>query len=350
MKALTFQGKYQIGFDTIPDPGILAPEDAIVKVTCTAICGSDLHIYRAHEQGLDEGTVMGHEFAGEIVETGHGVKHLRKGDQVVSPFTTSCGQCFYCLRGLTCRCEKGQLFGWVEGDHGLHGAQAEYVRVPMADSTLVRIPEGISADIALFTGDILSTGYYCADRVDIRPEGTYVVVGCGPVGLMAIQAAFQLGATQVFAIDGIPERLEIARKLGAQILNFQSQDMIEIVKSKTGGRGADGVMEAVGSPAAGRLAFDLIRPGGTISTVGVHTGKEFFFNPVEAYDKNITYRIGRSPARHYMEPLLEMIREKQFSFEGLVTHRLSLSEGAKGYEIFEQKQEGCIKVVLYPEL
>ena len=330
MKALTFQGKHQIGIERIPDPTILAPGDAIVKVSCTAICGSDLHIYRAHEQGLDHGTVMGHEFAGEIVALGKEVKTLRKGDHVVSPFTTSCGQCFYCLQGLTCRCEKGQLFGWVEGDHGLHGAQAEYVRVPMADSTLVRIPAGVQEELALFTGDILSTGYYCADRADITPNGTYIVVGCGPVGLMAIQAAFKLGATQLIAVDGIPERLALARQLGAQTMNYQLQDVIGEVQALTEGRGADGVMEAVGSPAAGRLAFDLIRPGGTISTVGVHTGKEFFFNPIEAYDKNITYRIGRSPARFYMENLLEMIREDEFSFEGLITHRLSLSDGPHG--------------------
>ena len=179
MKAITFQDVHKLAVETVSDPGLLHPTDAIVKISHTAVCGSDLHIYRGHEKGLDAGTVMGHEFTGEVVEVGKDVRNIRKGDQVVSPFTTSCGKCYYCKIGLTCRCEKGQLYGWVEKGHGLHGAQAEYIRVPMADSTLMAFHKHLKAELMLFAGDILSTGFFCADQADIRPNRTYVVLGCG---------------------------------------------------------------------------------------------------------------------------------------------------------------------------
>ena len=196
MKALTFTGLQQISFETIPDPEIISPGDAIVRVKRCAICGSDLHVFYGREQGIDHHTAMGHEFTGEVVEVGRDVKSLRKGDHVMSPFTTSCGQCFYCVRGLTCRCVNSQLFGWVENGSGLQGGQSEYVRVPMADGTLVKIPEGVTVDEALMMGDILSTGFYCAKQARVKPKETHVVIGCGPVGLMAARCSWFFGAAR----------------------------------------------------------------------------------------------------------------------------------------------------------
>jgi threonine dehydrogenase-like Zn-dependent dehydrogenase len=269
MKALTFTGIQDVSYETIPDPQLLVPTDAIVKVNRCAICGSDLHVYYGREQGIDHHTAMGHEFAGEVVETGREVKTLRKGDRVMSPFTTSCGKCFYCVRGLTCRCVNSQLFGWVENGNGLHGGQSEYVRVPMADGTLMKIPEGITVDEALMMGDILSTGFYCAKQARAKHNETHVVIGCGPVGLMAVIGARHYGSEKLFAIDTVPERLAVAKKFGATTIDASKEHAIEKIKEATDGRGADAVMEAVGSGNAGNLAYDLIRPGGIISVVGV---------------------------------------------------------------------------------
>src|SRR3954470_12158436 len=192
MKALTFRGKETIDYESIADPAILFPTDVIVKVKVCAICGSDLHVYHEHEKGIDHGTAMGHEFAGEIVEVGKESRAFKKGDFVMSPFTTSCGKCFYCQIGLTCRCIHNQLYGWVEKGKGLHGGQAEYVRVPLADSTLMTVPEGVTIEEGLLLGDILSTGYFCAQQAEVKPNGTYAVIGCGPVGLMTILGAREL--------------------------------------------------------------------------------------------------------------------------------------------------------------
>lgn len=346
MNALTFQQIGQIAYEHVPDPEIISGTDVIVKVQKTAICGSDMHVYHGREQGLDRGTVMGHEFVGEVVEIGKDIRLLAKGDVVVSPFTTNCGHCYYCRIGLTCRCSSGQLYGWVANGHGLHGAQAEYVRVPLADSSLVTYPEDIPAELALLTGDILSTGYYCADRAEVQKKGIYVVVGCGPVGIMTVLGASQQGAEVLYAIDAIPERLQQAKRFGAIPINYQTEDAVKIILQATKDRGADAVMEAVGSPAAARLAFDLVRPGGTVSSVGVHTSPNFAFSPVEAYDKNITFRIGRCPARHYMEKLIPMVREKKEELQSVISHQIPLSSGPDAYRLFDRKEEGCMKVIL----
>jgi len=199
MHALTFGGKEIIEYCTVGDPGLLSPSDAIVRITMSGICGSDLHVYHGRETGLDYGTVMGHEFTGIVEETGNEVKKFKKGSRVISPFTTSCGECFYCRIGLTCRCEKGSLFGWVEKGKGLDGAQADYVRVPMADSTLLPLSADLNEKKGLLLGDVFSTGYYCAENATIANKNMYVVIGCGPVGLMAIIAAKHLGAETLFA-------------------------------------------------------------------------------------------------------------------------------------------------------
>lgn len=347
MKALTFQGIRTIVHETVPDPTIRAPGDAIVEVRLAAICGSDLHVYHGREVGLDAGTVMGHEFVGRVVETGAAVSGLRVGDLVMCPFTTSCGQCFYCAIGLTARCTAGQLFGWVAAGAGLQGGQAAYVRVPLADTTLLAVPDDIRPEEALLLGDVLATGYHCARMAEVGPRGTCVVLGCGPVGLMAVVAARALGAERLFAIDGVPERLEWAARFGAVPLRLGSdQAVVAAVHASTDGRGADAVLEAVGSPSAGRLAYDLARPGGTIAVVGVHHAAGFAFSPGEAYDKNLTFRVGRCPARHHMPALVELVRERRQDLAAVFTHRCQLAEGAAAYALFDGKQDGCVKVLL----
>ncbi|HJS74288.1 MAG TPA: zinc-binding dehydrogenase, partial [Vicinamibacteria bacterium] len=274
------------------------------------------------------------------------VKSLSLSDLVVAPFTTSCAACFYCRKGLTCRCTSGQLFGWVQDGRGLEGAQAEYVLVPLADSTLVKLPEGVDIEAALFLGDILATGFFCADMAEAGPGGVYAVLGCGPVGLFALLGARERGAERVFAVDVVPERLELAKRFGASPIDARRSDPREIVRDATEGRGADAVLEVVGSPEATRLAFDLVRPGGIVSAVGVHTEAHFAFSPVEAYDKNLTYRAGRCPARAYIEKLLPLVLQGKYDLASIVSHRLPLAEAARGYQLFERKLEGCTKVLL----
>jgi threonine dehydrogenase-like Zn-dependent dehydrogenase len=346
MKALTFQGTRRVAYESVADPRIEEPTDVIVRNRLTAICGSDLHVYRGREVGNDRGTPMGHEFVGEVVEVGSDVSSLKRGDKVVSPFTTSCGACFYCHHGLTCRCTRGQLYGWVENGIGLPGAQAEYVRVPLADSTAFKIPDDVDEESALFLGDVLATGFFCAEMANVRPGGTYAVIGCGPVGLLAVVGARELGAENVFAVDTVSERLALAAAFGATSVNAREQNPKAVVEQATEGRGADGVLEAVGSPEASRLAIELVRPGGVISAVGVHTEPSFSFSPTEAYDKNLTYRAGRCPARYYIERLLPLIRERRYDLGAIVSHRLPLAEAVRGYELFDKKLDGCTKVVL----
>ncbi len=348
MQALTFSGVESVFFQIVADPVILHPTDAIVQVSMAGICGSDLHVYHGRETGLDEGTVMGHEFVGIVFETGSDVKKFQKRARVLSPFTTSCGDCYYCNIGMTCRCEKGNLFGWVQQGSGLHGAQAQYIRVPMADSTLISLSNDLTEEKGLLLGDVFSTGYFCADNVDIHANGIYVVIGCGPVGLMTVIAAKNLGAEKLFAIDHIPGRLQKAQEFGAIPINPSQIDIKEKILEHTNGRGADGVMEVVGSPEALRLAIDILRPGGTISSVGVHTSKQFSFSPVEAYDKNLVYKIGRCPAHYYAEKLIREGIAQSLSIENIITHRFALSEGNNAYKIFDKKEDGCIKPILIP--
>jgi len=348
MQALTFGGVESIIYQSATDPEILDATDAIVQITLSGICGSDLHVYHGRETGLDKGTIMGHEFVGTVVETGKDVRKFKKGVRVLSPFTTSCGECFYCRIGLTCRCEKGNLFGWVQNNHGLHGAQAQFIRVPMADTTLISLSNDLSEEKGLLVGDIFSTGYFCAENAGINDKGLYVVIGCGPVGLMTIIAAKHLGAGKLFAVDLSDERLKMAKQFGAEPLNPSSIDIRTIIMQATNGRGADAVMEVVGSTEALRLAIDLLRPGGTISSVGVHTAKNFAFSPGEAYDKNLIYKIGRCPAHYYAEKLLREGVIQRYPAENIITHHFTLDKGAYAYEIFDKKLDNCIKAVLHP--
>ncbi len=330
------------------DPEIMAPGDVIVRVRLAGICGSDLHVYHEREKGLDFGTVMGHEFVGEIVEMGREVTRFHRGDRVMSPFTTSCGNCFYCRKRLTSRCVEGRLFGWVNEGEGLQGVQAEYVRVPLADSTLLALPDGVSGEEALLMGDVLSTGFFCAELAEIEPVGVCVVIGCGPVGLMAVVGARERGPTAIYAVDSIRERLVLAERFGAVPLNYQECDPVQVLREATEGRGADAVLEVVGHPTASELAIKMVRPGGIVASVGVHTEEHFEFSPAEAYDKNLTYKTGRCPARYYMDRLIPLVQEKKYDFASVISHRLPLHQGTKGYEIFDKKLDGCTKVALSP--
>ena len=346
MHALTFHGKQTVRYESIPDPHVEAPTDAVVAVRLCAICGSDLHPYHEREPGLEHGTVMGHEFVGEVVEIGKDVRRLKQGDRVFAPFTTNCGRCFFCRKGLTCRCVSGQLFGWRANGTGLHGGQAQFVRVPLAETTLVKIPDGVSEEEALLLGDVCATGFFCADLAEVQPEGVYAVLGCGPVGLMAVLAARERGAERIYAVDAVPERLRLAHQFGAVPVDYRRQSPIEVVRAATDGRGADAVLEVVGSPAAGKTASELVRPGGILASVGVHTEAHLPFSPGQAYDKNLTYRTGRCPARQYMETLVPLVQKGTYDFTAIITHRLPLQEGVAAYRLFDQKQDGCVKVIL----
>lgn len=348
MKALTFGGQETVHYESVPDPIIEEPTDVIVKIHLTAICGSDLHVYHQREKGLDQGTTMGHEFVGEIVEMGGEVKAFKTGDIVFSPFTTNCSRCYYCRKNLTSLCKEGLLFGWVQNGKGLQGVQAEYARVPLADSTLLRLPGNVVPEEGLLLCDCFSTGYFCAEMAEIRPGGVYAVVGCGPIGLMAIVATRDLGGEQVYGIDAIPHRLLLGQEFGAIPINYEEDDPAEILRALTGGRGADAVLEAVGNASAAKSAMNLVRPGGIIAVVGFHTDNQFSFTPVEAYHKHLTYKVGRCPAQHYMKRLLPLVQEKRYPLVSVISHRLPLSQGVRAYEIFDKKLEGCVKIVLEP--
>jgi threonine dehydrogenase-like Zn-dependent dehydrogenase len=348
MKAITFHAPQLVRCESVPDPCICEPSDVLLRVDLAAICGSDLHVYRGVETGLDRGTVMGHEFLGTVVEAGAEVRRWRPGARVVSPFSASCGECFFCRRDLTSRCVRSQLFGWVQEGRGLHGAQAEYVRVPLADATLVALPPGVPEEQALLAGDVLSTGFHCARSGGVQPGDVVCVLGCGPVGLCAALGARDLGAGTVLAVDSVPERLELAERFGARGLRLGTDDVPALVRAATDGRGADVVLEAVGNPQASRLAYELVRAGGTISAPGVHNEAAFAFTPGQVYDKNLTYRAGRAPARAFMERLLARLSERAFDLAPLFSHRLALDQAPRGYELFDRKLERCTKVLLVP--
>lgn len=342
MRGVTFQGVERVACRDLADPVLESSRDAIVAVELAGLCGSDLHPFFGREQGLDPGTIMGHEFVGTVLAVGSEVHSLVVGDRVFAPFSTSCGKCFYCTGGLPSRCLENQLFGWRQNGRGLHGGQAEQVRVPLADGTLVKVPAGLSDRAALLLGDNYSTGFFCAEMAGVHPEGTYAVIGCGTVGLLAILAARQLGAERIVAVDPVAARRAQAETLGAAAPATEAEAR-ELVRHWTSGRGVDAVMELVGLPAAQRLAFDLVRPGGTLSVIGCHCTPHFAFSPVEAYDKNLTYRTGRCPARAYMERLAADVVSSGLDLDQFITHEFSLSDCVRGYEVFSRREQGCLK-------
>ncbi len=345
MRAVCFQDIQQVACKQLADPMIEQSTDAIVKVSLAGLCGSDLHVYYGRETGVDVDTVMGHELVGTILETGGDVESLRVGDRVYAPFTTNCGNCFYCNCGLTARCTAGQLFGWVQNGIGLHGGQSELVRVPLADGTLKKIPDTVSDASALLLGDNFSTAYFCAEMAEVTQEGVYVVVGCGTVGLLCIMAARYLGAKTIYALDPVPERRAQAESLGAIAMNADETAIAE-VKLQTNNRGADAVMELVGLPAAQKLAFEIIRPGGTMSVVGCHCTPHFSFSPVDAFDKNLTYKTGRCPARSYMDRLTHLVADGTFELDAFISHQFGIEDCVKAYDVFSNHKEGCLKAAI----
>ena len=343
MKGVCFKSVGEVETLEMADPEIQQPTDAILKVTMAGLCGSDLHLFHGREVGVDQGTVMGHEVVGEVVAVGSDVNKLKVGDIAFAPFTTSCGNCFYCQAGLTARCVHGQLFGWREQDQGLHGCQSEFVRVPLADGTLKKKPSGLSDVSALLLADNFSTGFFCAEMADITPEKTCVVIGCGTVGLLSIIAAKHLGAEKLYAVDPVPDRRKEAEALGA--IPLTPENAASVIANATDQRGADSVMELVGNPAAQQLAYQVMRPGGTMSVVGCHCTPNFAFSPIDAFDKNLTYRTGRCPARHYMDKLTERVASGEFKIDSFVTHHFSVNESVRAYDVFSNRKDGCVKAV-----
>ncbi len=346
MRAVCFDGVQRVALREVPDPQLESPADAIVQVEMAGLCGSDLHVYHGREIGLDLGTVMGHEFVGRVIALGDDVRSIRIGDRVAAPFSSNCGNCFYCQRGITSRCQRGQLFGWLQNGRGLNGCQAERVRVPFADATLLAVGDSISAAEAILVGDNLSTGYYCTDLAEVVANQTCAVVGCGTVGLLAIMAARHKGVQTIFAVDQVAYRREAAEQYGS--VSVAPADALATIYRATDGRGADAVMELVGLPEAQQLAFEILRPGGTMGVVGCHCTPHFAFSPVQAYDRNLTYRTGRCPARTYMDRLLPLLQSRTLQVDAFLTHTFSFDECVKAYDIFSNRKENCLKVAFVP--
>ncbi len=352
MKAVVLHSPGVVEVQDRPEPRLAGPDEALVRVTCAGVCGSDLHIVSGRDRGCRPGTIMGHELVGVVEEVGAGVRDLRPGDRVVAPFTVSCGACFYCRRGLTGRCLQSSGFGFVtEAGRGLEGAQAERVRVPLADSTLVKLPaqrpdgQPFADREALFLGDILSTAYGCAQAASIAAGDVVVVVGCGPVGLLCVQTALLFAPAAVVAVDGVGYRRERARTFGA-LPAAGAEEATRLVRELTDGRGADAVLEAVGAAGALDLAIELARPGATVSIAGYHTADVYPLPIQAAYGKNLGFRIGRCHARHHIDHLLPLVLEGRFRHTEIITHELPLSEGARAYQIFSERREDAIKVLL----
>ncbi|TMC89175.1 MAG: glutathione-dependent formaldehyde dehydrogenase [Chloroflexi bacterium] len=390
MRALCWYGIHKVRVENVPDPEIINPRDAIIKITSTAICGSDLHLYDGYIPAMKPGDILGHEFMGEVVDIGKGVENLKKGDRVVVPFTIACGRCYFCQKSLWSLCDNSNPDAWIaEGMYGFTGSglfgyshiyggyaggQAEYARVPFADVGPIKIPDGLADEKVLFISDIFSTGYMAAENCDIQPGDVIAVWGCGPVGQFAIKSAYMLGAERVIAIDYVPERLRMAQEQGrAEVINYEeNRDVIEALKEMTGGRGPDACIDAVGMEAHGtsilsmydeikqkthlstdrpialREAIQACRKGGTVSVPGVYGGFLDKFPFGAAFAKGLTFRMGQTHVHRYLRPLLERIERGEIDPSFVITHRLSLDDAPHGYDIFKHKEDGCIKVVLKP--
>jgi threonine dehydrogenase-like Zn-dependent dehydrogenase len=383
MRALCYHGKKDVRVGNVPDPKILNPHDAIVRITATAICGSDLHLYDGYIPTMEEGDILGHEFMGEVVEVGKEVKNLQVGDRVVVPFAIACGRCFYCEKQLWSLCDNTNpdaaknaklngfsgagLFGYSHLYGGYAGGQAEYARVPFADVGPIKIESGLSDEQVLFLSDIFPTGYMAAENCNIQPDDIVAVWGCGPVGQFAIRSAYLLGAEKVIAIENVPERMRMAEQGGAMVIS-SDDDVHEQLKALTGGRGPDSCIDAVGMEAHGsgydvvkqklkletdrpyvlRQAMRICRKGGTLSVPGVYAG---FIDKVPfgaAFAKGLTIKMGQTHVQRYLRPLLERIEKKEIDPSFVITHRMNLSDAAKAYDIFAKKEDNCIKVVLTP--
>ncbi len=351
MKATLTYGVNDVRVENIPDPKIIEPTDVIVKVTAGGICGSDLHIYRGHFQ-LDEGKGVGHEFVGRIEEVGNDVKSLKKGDKVVGPFWVSCGNCYFCQKGLTTSCLNGGCFGFggLLGDEP--GCQAEYIRVSHAEGTLVKVPDSLSDDSndgkTLFLGDNISTGYHGAVCGGIKPKDTVVVLGDGAVGLFATYGATLFEPSRVITIGHHDYRLKIAEQYGADItINSKNQDIEEEIKDLTNGIGADVVIECVGTSECLQQCLQIVRPGGNVSFVGLFY-EPFPLNITDFFLRNLTLHGGVAPARTYIPQLMPFVEQGKLDPTLVISHRISLDEVPKGYELMNNRTEGAIKIVFKP--
>lgn len=340
MRAVVLKGDFEVAVEDRPVPKLQKAEDAILKVSAAGLCGSDLHFYRGHLK-CPPGFICGHEFVGEVVEKGSGVTSFNIGDRVVVPFYTACRNCFYCKKGQASRCPKGELFGNSAPANTIDGGQAEYVRVPLAETTLRRVPPGIPEDMLVLMADIFPTGYYCAARYlkhlppEDRKTTVAVAIGCGPVGICGITAALTMVDT-VFAIDSVPERLTEAEKIGAKTI-LLSDDPVAKIKAATEGRGADVVMEFVGHGDALQLGIDLIRPFGEISCVGVHT-ETLQLNGLILYGKNVSMAFGRCPVASIFDEALEVLIKEQDKVKFLCGKFMDLEEAPEAFRIFEQRK------------
>src|SRR4051794_25269650 len=394
MRALTWQGTGKVSVETVPDPTIQEPTDAIVRMTSTAICGSDLHLYDVLGMYLDAGDVLGHEPMGIVEEVGSGVTHIRPGDRLVIPFNISCGSCWMCSRGFFAQCETTQvtsqgkgaaLFGYTKLYGQVPGGQAEYLRVPQAHFGPIKVPAGHPDERYLFLSDVLTTSWQAAKYADIEPGDTVLVTGLGPIGQMCARVARHLGAERVIAVDNVPERIAMAQRHGIEVLDFDEVDDVPAaVHELTNGRGADGVIEAVGMEAHGspfqsaamkaagmlpdalarkatetfgvdrmaalRTAFASVRRAGTISIIGVYGGEADPFPMMELFDKGVTLRMGQAHVKRWVDDIMPLLTGDgdPLGVDDLVTHRLPLEEAPHGYEMFKKKEDGCIKVVLKP--
>jgi threonine dehydrogenase-like Zn-dependent dehydrogenase len=390
MKALVWHGTTDIRCDSVPDPEIEHPRDAIIKVTSCAICGSDLHLYDHFMPGMKKGDIMGHEFMGEVVEVGAEAKGaLKVGDRVVAPFTIICGECDQCKRGNFSVCERTNrnghiaakafghttagLFGYTHLTGGYPGGQAEYVRIPFADKTHIKVPNGLSDEQVLFLGDIFPTGWQAAVACDIQPTDTVAVWGAGPVGQMAIRSAVLLGARQVVVIDRVPERLDMARAGGAIAINFDEESVVERLNELTNGKGPEKCIDAVGMEAHATATIDsmydrvkqatmletdrphvlremiyVCRPAGILSIPGVYGGLLDKIPFGALMNKGLTVRTGQTHVNRWTDDLLRRIEEGQIDPSFVITHTVGLDQGPDMYKVFRDKQDGCIKVVLKP--
>jgi threonine dehydrogenase-like Zn-dependent dehydrogenase len=376
--------------ETVPDPEIVQQSDVVVKVSATAICGSDLHLYNHFVTTMQKGDILGHEFMGEVVEVGRNVKKLKKGDRVVVPFPIACGKCFYCLQGIFGACDNSNpnaelveglhgeagagIFGYSHMFGGYSGGQAEYARVPYADVGPIKVPDGVTDEQVLFLSDILPTGWQAALRGEIKPGDTVAVWGCGPVGYFAIQSAFLQGAARVIAIDRFPERLALARDAcHAEVIDYeQTDDLVEVLKQMTGGRGPDVCIDAVGLEAHGHgflatsdkvkqtLRLEMDRPttvrqtiqaaakGGRVSIIGVYGGMMDKFPIGAFFGKGLRMAAGQCDVQQFLPDLLDRVLRDQFDMTSLISHRLTLEDAPNAYEIFCDKKDGCTKVVMRP--
>jgi threonine dehydrogenase-like Zn-dependent dehydrogenase len=389
MRALRWHGKHDIRCDTVPDPVIEEGRDAIVKVSSCAICGSDLHLFDGFMPTMESGDIMGHEFMGEVVEVGRDNHKLKIGDRVVVPFTIFCGDCDQCRRGNFSVCERSNrnrdkadkvfghttagLFGYSHLTGGYPGGQAEFVRVPMADTTHVKIPPGLTDEQVLFLGDIFPTGWQAAANCEIQPEDTVAIWGAGPVGQMTIRSAVLLGARQVIAIDRVPERLAMAKAGGAITINFDEESVLERLKELTRGKGPEKCIDAVGMESHATRSFDAIydrvkqavmletdrphvlremiyvcRPAGTLSVPGVYGGLIDKIPFGASMNKGLTWKMGQTHVNRWTDDLLRRIQEGQIDPSFVITHTVPLQDGPGMYKTFRDKEDGCIKVVLKP--